>query len=314
MQRIVILGGTGFVGRALCERLVQRGGLRLVVPSRRAPHDQAVRLLPGLDLVRADVHDDATLGRLLAGADAAVNLVGILHGDAPAFERVHAHLPRRLAAACGAAGCRLVHLSALGVGADAPSHYLRSKWAGEEALRAAGVPLTILRPSVIYGAGDRFMNLFARLQTLAPFVPLAGSDSRFQPVWVEDVALAVLRALEQPASIGRTYEAAGPRVYTLAELVRLAGRWSGHERAQLALPGFAGWLQALALELLPGEPLLSRDNLRSMRVANVAGGRLPGLAALGIEPTPLEAVAPRYLTRERGCARLERWRSQAGSG
>ncbi len=314
MERIVVLGGTGFVGRALCERLVQRGGLRLVVPSRRAPHDQAVRLLPGLDLVRADVHDDATLGCLLAGADAAVNLVAILHGDAAAFERVHAHLPRRLAAACDAAGCRLVHLSALGVGADAPSHYLRSKWAGEEVLRAAGVPLTILRPSVIFGAGDRFMNLFARLQALAPVVPLAGSASRYQPVWVEDVALAVLRALERPASIGQTYEAAGPRVYTLAELVRLAGRWSGHERAQLALPGFAGWLQALALERLPGPPLLSRDNLRSMRVANVAGGRLPGLPALGIEPTPLEAVAPRYLARGRDCARLDRWRSQAGGG
>ncbi|MFO1291843.1 MAG: complex I NDUFA9 subunit family protein [Rubrivivax sp.] len=314
MERIVVLGGTGFVGRSLCERLARRGGLRLVVPTRRAPHDQALRTLPGLDLVQADVHDEAALARLLAGADAVVNLVAILHGSAAAFERTHAALPRRLAAACRAAGCRLVHLSALGVGADAPSHYLRSKWAGEEALRAAGLALTILRPSVIFGAGDRFMNLFARLQALAPLVPLAGSDSRYQPVWVEDVAGAIVRALERPARIGLVYEAVGPRTYTLAELVRLAGRWSGHERPQLALPPPAARLQALAMERLPGEPLLSRDNLDSMRVPNVASGRLPGLEALGIAPAALEAVAPLYLARERGCARLDRWRGRAGRG
>lgn len=314
-QRIVVLGGTGFVGRAVCERLVRHGGGRgsILVPTRRLPKAQEVRLLPGVELVQADLHDDATLARLLAGAGAVVNLVAILHGSAAAFERVHTVLPRRLAAACHAAGVRrLVHVSALGVGPGGPSNYLRTKWAGEEALRAAGLDLTILRPSVIFGADDRFLNLFASLQALVPVVPLAGSGSRYQPVWVEDVAEAVARALDQPASIGQVYDCVGPRVYTLSELVRLAGRWSGHERPQVPLPGPAARLQALAMEMLPGEPLMSRDNLDSMLVPNVASGKVPELEALGITPRTLEAVAPGYLGADRGRARLGRWRCGPG--
>lgn len=308
MKRILVLGGTGFVGRSLCERLVERTGARILVPSRRPARDQTVRTLPALDLVQADVHDDATLARLVSGVDAVVNLVAILHGSAGAFEQVHVALPRRLAAACRAAGCRLVHVSALGVASDAPSQYLRSKWAGEEALRAAGAALTIVRPSLVFGAGDRALNLFAKLQAYAPIVPLAGSDSRYQPVWVEDVASAIVQALVRRIGIGQVYEAVGPRVYTLGELVRLAGRWSGHERPQIALPGFAAWLQALVMEAMPGEPLLSRDNLASMRVPSIASGTLPDLQALGVGAASLEAVAPGYLSPYRGCARLERWR------
>ncbi len=317
LQRILVLGGTGFVGRAVCERLVRRGGGRahVVVPTRRLAHAQQIRLLPGVELVQASVHDDATLARLLSGVDAVVNLVAILHGSAAAFEQVHVALPQRLAAACRTAGVRrLVHVSALGVGPDGPSNYLRSKWAGEEALRAAGLDLTILRPSVIFGADDRFLNLFALLQSLAPFVPLAGSDSRYQPVWVEDVAAAVARALDDPSTVGQVYECVGPRAYTLSELVRLAGRWSGHERPQVPLPGAAARLQALAMELMPGEPLMSRDNLDSMRVPNVASGRVPGLEALGIVPTAMEAVAPGYLGAECGRARFGRWRRTARRG
>ncbi|HOL37475.1 MAG: complex I NDUFA9 subunit family protein [Proteobacteria bacterium] len=308
MKRILVLGGTGFVGRSLCERLVERTGARILVPSRRPARDQTVRTLPALDLVQADVHDDATLAGLVSGADAVVNLVAILHGSARAFEQVHVALPRRLAAACRDSGCRLVHVSALGVGRDAPSQYLRSKWAGEEALRTAGAPLTILRPSLVFGAGDRALNLFAKLQAYAPIVPLAGSASRYQPVWVEDVASAIVHALVQRIGLGQVYEAVGPRVYTLGELVRLAGRWSGHERPQIALPGFAAWLQALVMEALPGEPLLSRDNLASMRVPSIASGTLPDLRALGVGAAALEAVAPGYLSPYRDCARLERWR------
>jgi len=151
----------------------------------------------------------------------------------------------------------------------------------------------------------------ARLQGLAPVIPLAASEARFQPVWIDDVAAAIVHCLDRPATAGQTFELAGPRTYTLTELVRLAGRWSGHERPQVALPAFAGRLQAWLLECLPGQPLLSRDNLDSMRSPNVAGGHLPGLAALGVVPTALEAVAPRYLGREFGRARLERWRAAA---
>jgi NADH dehydrogenase len=316
MNRILVLGGTGFVGRSVCERLVERsagGSGRIIVPTRRQPHANAIRHLPAVEVVQADVHDDATLARLVAQSEAVINLVAILHGSAAAFERVHVELPRRLAAACRAARVRrVVHVSALGVGPDSPSHYLRSKTAGEEVLRAAGLDLTVLRPSVIFGLEDSLLNLFAALQRLAPVVPLAGSDARFQPVWVEDVASAVVRALDDPRTIGQTYECVGPRVLTLSELVRLAGRWSGHERPQIPLPGAAARLQARVMEMLPGGPLMSRDNLDSMKVPNVATGTLPGLQALGITPAALEAVAPDYLGPAHGRARLERWRRVAG--
>jgi NADH dehydrogenase len=324
MQRILILGGTGFVGRSVCERLVERNGGAggpLVVATRRLPHGNPIRSLPTVELAEADVHDDSALRRLVAGCDAVINLVAILHGSAQAFDRVHVQLPRRIAQACRAGGVsRLVHVSALGVADEggapasgpAPSEYLRSKTRGEAELHAGGLALTVLRPSVMFGVEDRFMNVFAQLQAVAPVVPLAGSDTRFQPVWVEDVAQAITRCLDQDETIGKTYECAGPTVYTLSELVRLAGRWSGHERPQVALPMALGRLQAMAMECLPGEPLMSRDNLDSMRVPNVASGRLPGLQALGITPAALEAVVPDYLGDSFARARLTRWRAQAG--
>jgi len=316
MKNILVLGGTGFVGRAVCERLVERSGGadgRIVVPTRRLQHGQAVRSLPTLDLVPANVHDDAQLARLVARSDAVINLVAILHGSAADFGRVHVELPQRLVRACAAAGLRrIVHVSALGVGTDAPSNYLRSKAAGEAVLMGSGLDVTLLRPSVIFGTEDRFLNLFAKLQSLAPVMPLAGSQARFQPVWVEDVASAVVACLDRPETIGKVYECAGPTAYTLSELVRLAGRWSGHERPQIPLPEFAGRLQAMLMEWLPGEPLMSRDNVDSMRVPNIASGRLPGLAELGIQAAALEAVAPGYLGQGFNRGRFDRWRAGAG--
>ena len=232
--QVAVLGGTGFVGHAVCEHLVERSGGaggRIVVPTRRLRHGLAIQPLPTVQLVQANVHDDRDLARVLAGCDAVVHLVAILHGSEAEFDRVHVQLPRRVAAACKAAGVRrVVHVSALGVAPDAPSRYLRSKAAGEQVWRDSGLDVTVLRPSVIFGARDRFLNLFAQLQTLAPFVPLGGAHARFQPVWVEDVAEAVVRCLDQPATIGQIVECAGPQQYTLAELVQLAGRLSGHPR------------------------------------------------------------------------------------
>ena len=317
MNKVLVLGGTGFVGRSVCEGLVaQHAGSGLVrVPTRREQHANRLRALPTVEVVQANVHDDVELAALLVGVDEVVNLVAILHGSADDFGRVHVQLPQRLARACKAAGVqRLVHVSALGVGPQAPSNYLRSKTAGEAALRDAGLALTLLRPSVIFGAEDRFMNVFAQLQAVAPVIPLAGSGARFQPGWVEDVASAVVHCLHSPGTVGGIFECTGPTEYTLSQLVRLAGRWSGHERAQIALPAFAGRLQAMVMEMLPGEPLMSRDNVDSMKQPHVASGQVPGLAALGITATALEAVAPGYLGNAFGRARMERWRAGAGRG
>lgn len=312
---VLVLGGSGFVGRALCEQLTRRlgAGVRITVPTRRMRHAQAVQSLPGVTVVQADVFDD--LPRLLPGHDAVVNLIAILQGSTAAFEQVHVELPRRLAAAMGAAGVRrLLHVSALGVSAQAPSRYLRSKAAGEAVLQAAAqsgpLALTLLRPSLVFGDGDRSVNLFARLQGLFPLMPLGGAAARMQPVWVQDLARALVEVLLRPEAVGQTYEIAGPREVTLGELVRLAGRTAGHPRPVLALPGPLATLQALAMECLPGEPLLSRDNLASLSVPNVPGGQLPGLAQLGITPASLEAVLPTYLAPGTGVARLDAWRAR----
>ncbi|RZI86669.1 MAG: complex I NDUFA9 subunit family protein [Rubrivivax sp.] len=321
MKRWLILGGSGFVGRALCEQLVAQhggGGVRIAVPTRRRPQAQSLLVLPTVEVVQASVHGDVALGRLLANCDAVVNLIAILHGSSAEFERVHVGLPQRLAAACVRAGVRrVIHVSALGVPEDpalAPSHYLRTKAAGELALRSAGLDLTVLRPSVIFGEHDRFLNVFASLQATFPVVPLAGGEAQFQPVWVNDVAKALAHCLMDIRTIGQTYECVGPKVYTLAELVALAGWFSGHPRRILPLPLWAGRLQALLMACLPGEPLMSQDNLDSMQVPNVATGRWPGLPALGIEPTALEAIAPGYLSggREESAEHLNAWRARAG--
>lgn len=312
MNNILVLGGTGFVGRHVCEK-IQRAGWRSTVPTRRALNAASVQHLPRLTVVEADVHDEARLRRLLPGHDAVVNLVAILHGSEASFERTHVTLPTTLARACLATGVRrLVHVSALGVALDGPSMYQRSKARGEEALRSAGLDLSVLRPSVIFGAGDRFLNLFAQLQAVFPVVPLAGSTARFQPVWVEDVASAVIACLRDSglpmSSVGQTFDCAGPEVLTLAELVRIAGEFGSRARPVLPLPMALGQLQARLMELMPGEPLMSRDNLAAMRLDNVANGQWPGLSSLGITPASVRSVAPTYLGQRGGRSHLDVFR------
>ena len=316
MSNILVLGGTGFVGRSVCARLVERSGGAsgsVVVPSRRLARAKHVQLLPTVQVIEADVHDEKMLAKLVAGRDAVINLVAILHGSQADFQRVHVDLPAKLARVCQSANVkRVVHVSALGVSDRAPSHYLRSKAAGELMLKSAKLDLTLLRPSVIFGEHDRFLNLFATLQSVFPVMPLGGAQAQFQPVWVEDVAEAVVRCLAKAPTIGQTYECAGPRVYTLKELVELAGRLSGHPRPVIALPGALARLQAAAMEWLPGEPLMSRDNVDSMRTPNVATGQWRGLDALGITAAALESIAPLYLSAGQGLARLDPWRAKAG--
>jgi len=314
--RVLVLGGSGFVGRQVCEQLA-RLGWQITVPTRRAVNAASVQSLPGLTVIEANVHQEADLARLIPGHDAVVNLVAVLHGSEERFEQVHVDLPGKIASAMKKAGVkRLVHISALGADPQGPSMYQRSKARGETVLHNAGLQLTVLRPSVIFGADDKFLNLFADLQALAPFMPLAGSGTRFAPVWVGDVARAVIVCLQKPDTIGQTFELCGPDVLTLGELVQRAGQWAGvnHGRGRpvLGLPMWMGWLQAAAMEMAPGEPLMSRDNLASMKVDNIATGQHPGLSALGITAASAAGVAPSYLGHRGPRSRLNSWRSRAG--
>ena len=315
-QRVLVLGGSGFVGRQVCEQLA-RLGWHITVPTRRAVNAARVQSLPGLTVIEANVHQEADLARLMPGHDAVVNLVAVLHGSEDRFESVHVDLPGKIASAMKKAGVhRLVHISALGADPQGPSMYQRSKARGETVLHNAGLQLTVLRPSVIFGAEDKFLNLFADLQAVAPFMLLAGSGTRFAPVWVGEVARAVVVCLQKLDTIGQTYELCGPDVMTLGELVQRAGQWAGvnegRGRPVIGLPMWVGWLQAAAMELAPGEPLMSRDNLASMKVDNIATGQLPGLPALGISAASAAGVAPTYLGHRGPRSKLNRWRASAG--
>jgi len=315
IRSVCLIGGSGFIGRHVAE-LLSAQGISVRVPSRiRERAKQALILLPTVEVVQTDVHDPAALSRVIAGCDAVINCVGVLH-DHPrgAFRRNHEELPAKIVAACREAGVsRLVHISALGASTQGPSEYLRSKARGEAEImkaRSHGIRTTVFRPSVVFGRGDSFLTLFASLVTLpTPVIPLAGAGARFQPVFVEDVARAVSRLLDEPAADGQCHALCGPRVYTLRELVEITAALAGVRRRILPLPGPLAWLQAFALEHLPGR-LMSRDNLDSMRVDNVCGCAFPEI--LGFSPTPLEAVAPTYLGQRGERVRYNTLRERAG--
>ncbi|CAM3549982.1 complex I NDUFA9 subunit family protein [Polaromonas hydrogenivorans] len=299
MKKILIFGGTGFVGTQVCEKLT-RLQCRVTVATRRSDNARHLLPLPLVDVAEIDLHDATALAALVAGHDAVVNLIAILHGSEDAFQKVHVQWPLTLVRACRTAGVRrIVHISALGASTESASRYQRSKARGEAALLGSGLDVTVLRPSVMFGAGDKFLNTFASLQQMFPVIPLAGSRARFQPVWVGDVADAVVRCLQDDATVGEVYEACGPQVFTLKELVQLAGRYAGIHHGQgrpvIALPDALARVQAFFMELAPGDPVLSRDNLDAMKTDNIATGKLPGLQALGITPASLEAIGPTYL-------------------
>lgn len=306
-EDILVLGGSGFVGRHLVAALAARGA-RVTVPSRRRERAKHLLPLPTVEVVECDVNQGETLSELVAGRDAVVNLVGILHG--PGFSRAHVELPQALVAACREHGVtRVLHMSALGAALDAPSEYLRSKGAGEQAVLAAeGLDATVFRPSVIFGPEDQFLNMFAGLARLSPVLPLPNAAARFQPIYVRDVAQVMVEALGESKSFGRSYDLCGPKVYTLRELVETVCRLTGRRRLLLGLPHALATLQAWALELVPGEPLMTRDNLRSMQVPSTCDCALP----LGVAAQALEALAPAWLARAGPRERypMFRWRTR----
>jgi uncharacterized protein YbjT (DUF2867 family) len=306
----LVLGGSGFVGRHLVARLVA-AGRRVIVPTRKRERAKHLILLPTVDVVEADVHDEAVLARLVRRASVVVNLVGILHEPRRGeFERVHVELARKVVAACSAADVsRLLHMSALNADPEGPSRYLRSKGVAEAIVAASGLPWTIFRPSVIFGREDSFLNLFAALERLAPFIPLACAGARFQPVFVGDVARAFDAVTGDDTALQQRFSLCGPRVYSLRELVAYVGELSGYKRPILPLGRSLSRLQAGVLEWLPG-PLMSRDNLASMERDNVCDGSLH--ANFGFAATALEAVAPAYLATGAIKSRYDEFRAQSG--
>ncbi|WP_416172310.1 complex I NDUFA9 subunit family protein [Actimicrobium sp. CCC2.4] len=316
---VLVLGGTGFVGSHLVAQLVAQGR-HVIVPTRRAIRARHLAVLPTVEIVETDIHQEQALARLMGRTDAVINLVGILHsrpvnGGAasygPDFARAHVELPIRIVAACGVAGVkRSLHMSALGTDRNAPSMYLRSKAAGEDAaLSHPAVATTVFRPSVVFGEDDAFLNMFAAMQRWFPVIPLGGADARFQPIYVEDVAQAFVNALDNQHTVGKVYELGGPEVFTLRELVQLAGRASGHPRPVIGLPPALARLQALVLEFAPGGPVMSRDNLDSMKADNVTRG--PISPELGVTPQALEAIAARYLGEAGARSRFDQYRVRA---
>jgi uncharacterized protein YbjT (DUF2867 family) len=312
-QTVCLIGGSGFVGRHVANMLCDRG-IAVRIPTRRRERVKSeLIVLPTVEVIEANVSDAQILAKLVAGCDAVINLTGILHeasrGD---FLRVHSDLPRKIVDVCRTNDVRrLVHVSALKAAHDAPSEYLRSKAAGEQQIRAAEasmVQTTILRPSVIFGRDDGFLNLFSKIANLTPVIPLACPDARFQPVFVEDVARAIVNSLNETQTFSRTFDLCGPKVYRLQDLVAYVCAIRGLRRSILPLSARMSYLQARVLEHLPGK-LMTRDNFRSMQVDNVCECSFSTI--FGFEPHALEAIVPRYLAKRATDPRHDSYRLRA---
>lgn len=302
-RTICLLGGTGFVGRSVSSLLVRRG-YSVRIPTRHRERHRDLLVLPGLDLQAADVHVAGTLTRLLQGCSAVVNLVGILNErghDGSGFKAAHVDLTEKLVRACHESGVgRIVQLSALKANAErGPSHYLRTKGQAEQVIRnlcGEEIKFTIFRPSVIFGRDDSFINRFAALLRLMPVFPVPQINARFAPVFVDDVAAAIGKALEDSATHGGTYELCGPEIYSLGEILDFILRELRLRRLILPLPLFLARIQAWVGDyLVPGKPF-SLDNLRSLAVASVCNE--DGFAELGMTAQAMQPIVSAWLSRE----------------
>jgi NADH dehydrogenase len=305
----VVLGGTGFVGSHLVPALA-RSGWRVSVASRNAERLRALAVLPDVRVCSVDVYDRAALAKLLSGADAAINLVGILNErgfKGAGFRRAHVDLTGILINACKDASVpRLLQMSSLNAGRG-NSHYLITRGEAEKRVHASDLAWTIFQPSVIFGPDDGLFFRFAKLLALAPVLPLARADAKFAPVYIGDVVAAFLRALEDPASIGQTYELYGPDVLTLRDIVAYTARHRGLKRLIVGLPNALGRLQAAVFDFVPGKPF-STDNWKSLQIDSVGG--IDGLFRLGIDKTHIDSVMPELLGGSAHQARLDRCRAQ----
>lgn len=315
-KTVCIFGGTGFVGRHLAQRLT-RDGHYVRIPTRRRERHRDLLVNPRIKLIEADVYDAHALRELVQGADAVINLVGILNesgNDGSGFERAHVELPRRILSACNVTGTRrLLHMSALNAHPrEVHSHYLRTKGVAEDLVHAAardGMQVTSFRPSVIFGHDDSFFNRFHSLLKLTPWLfPLACPDAKMSPVYVGDVVEAFARSLGEPGTSGRHCDICGPETFTLQQLVEYTARTAGLKRRVLRLGNTSSWLQARLLEFIPGKPM-SRDNFWSLQQEGICHDNF--LHELGIPPTAIAAVVPGYIGNRDTRRRYQEFRAQA---
>src|SRR4051812_1735248 len=302
-NRVAILGGAGFIGRYVVKRLVERGDV-VAVGGRNAIGAKFLGLkgdVGQVGLFNLSINDEPLLRAFVETSDIVVNLVGILRESGPQrFEAVHHVGPARLACIGREAGAlRFIQMSAIGADPRSPSAYARTKAAGETAARDAFLTATILRPSVVFGPEDQFFNRFAALATVSPVLPLiGGGETLFQPVYVGDVAEAVVRCIDDSSPAGRTYELGGPKVYSLRALFELLLEEIRRKRLLVNVPFGAAAIQARLLSLLPDAPL-TPDQVEMLKYDNIVSPNALGFEALGIKPTAIEAILPTYLDRFR---------------
>lgn len=313
-RTVTVIGATGFLGRHTV-RALAKAGWRIKAASRHPARGFFLRPLGSvgqIELVKCDVTDADSVRAAIRGSDAAVNLTGILFERGQSFEDVQAAGAANVAEAAAAAGISaLVHVSAIGADRHSDSVYARTKAEGEEAIRRNFPDAVILRPSIVFGPEDSFFNKFAGMARYFPALPLiGGGKTRFQPVFVGNVAAAIVAGLDNPAARGRTFELGGPGVYSFKELMEITLRQTGRERALIPLPFRLAGIMAAFLQLLPGS-VLTMDQVRLLKKDNVAGAGAPGLADLGITPTSVEAVLPSYLWRYRAKGEYARTPSEA---
>jgi uncharacterized protein YbjT (DUF2867 family) len=317
LKNILVIGGSGFLGNAVCNQLAKAGHF-ITVPTRRIDHAKHLLPLPTCKITQANIHDRANLSRLVAGHDIVINLLGVLQSKrgkpyGQAFRTNHVEFPKALCAVMAKhAVKRLIHISALGVGVQnpAPSMYLRSKTDGEAAVKDSGLLWTTLRPSAIFGPQDKFLNLFAKLCKITPIFPLTSAQTKMQPVSVSDVAQAVLACVEDKTrfTIHATFDLVGPEVFTLKQLVELSGHAIGETPRILSLPDSLGKIMATFLGLVPGQAMITRDNINSMRVNNVhTSGKIFPLQRY----ESLSVVAPEYIKSKYKPSELDKFRQTA---
>ncbi len=308
MQGLVtVFGGSGFVGGQVV-RALAKAGHRVRVAVRQPNLAYRMRMLGDvgqIEVVQANVRNPASIARALDGAEACVNLVGVLwETGRQKFQSIHVMAAQNVAQAAAKAGVKsLVHMSALGAKADSESKYFRTKAEGEAAVRAAFPGATVIRPSLVFGVDDKFFNKFAQIAALAPVVPLVGGDTRVQPVFVTDVAAVIAKAVASPAAVGVTYELGGPAVFTMREIQQLILTETGRAKPLAPLPwpiaSLLGALGDIQAGLIPWAPPLTSDQVEMLKTDNVAENGLPGLAEAGVIGTAVEAVVPTYLYRYR---------------